>query len=145
MSGEGSGLDNLQIPELEKKNVKQLRTLLDKAASDLQHKIKTSVVGGTISKPWPRKDIDLLCSILDLQNIQVKGSRQERATESLGILEQILRKAIGDDEEFKIQEIVKPFPVGEFRNPNILEHYGTIVVQPINGSLIELINDPNNK
>ncbi len=75
----------LRIPDIEKENVDELVNLLHQAAQDLDHRIQTEIVGGATFKPWPRKDIDLLCTILDLGG-KLRGNELDKANQELDTL-----------------------------------------------------------
>lgn len=141
MSEKGLDVESLRIPAKEKENIRQLRLLLESAAKELKHQLETEVVGGVVTKEWPRKDIDMSCRILDIMG-ETKGMGNfEIATKSLGILEEISRKALAGRSDFRIRQVVNPYQDNRYDDPNILEHNGSIVVQPRHGVSIELINN----
>lgn len=99
----------LSIPETDRENVQILSNLLVSAGRDIGHDIEVAMVGGATSKPWPRKDIDLLCTLNDLRGM-LHGTELEKANED-----------------------------PEFQNPDILAHRGAIRVRSSSGVPIEII------
>jgi hypothetical protein len=133
-------IQNLPIPDLEKQNIKVLVDLLQNEAEHLRHKIQTEVVGGVITKEWPRKDIDLTFKILDIKG-KLQGTAMERTKKSFSEMEKIVHGAVRDG-TYKIIKTTNPYLDHEFENPEIVAHDGSIVVMPLDGTLIEIINLP---
>lgn len=133
-------VDNLQIPELERQNLKELINRLEESAERQRYKINTEIVGGAVQKEWPRKDIDLVCKTSGpmLEGPQ-NSTSLSRAKFFLGVLEDIVRGAVSSS-QFEIVEVKKPYEDREFNDMNILAHDGSIVIKPGTGTQIELIN-----
>lgn len=141
MSDRGTELNHLQIPEVEKQNIRNLESLLEKASKDLKYSIETHVVGGVLTKEWSRKDIDLLCTIQNVRDRFSYGTALDRAEASFKILEEITQEALVDKGQFKIEQLIKPYLDHEYENPEILAHNGSIVVRPLEGTAIEIVNN----
>jgi len=129
---------NLLIPDQEKKNIKHLINLLERASQSLGHSLESEVVGGVTSKPWPRKDIDIVCTILDL-NGKLKGTRLDRANQQLNVLINITNEAISYDNKFSVDKIIRPYEDHQFSDPEILAFGGVIRLNSRNGVQIEII------
>lgn len=125
-------VDNLQISEGERQNLKELADLLKDSAERLKYEISSKVVGG--------KDIDLVCTV---SGPMLEGPQNTtaltRARFFFGVLEEITRGAVGGS-QFEIDQVIKPSEDKEFNDLNILAHDGSIVVKPKTGTQIEIIN-----
>lgn len=139
MSEKGD-IENLQIPELERQNLKELFTRLKDSAERSKYTIETEVVGGAVKKAWPRKDIDVRC-VVEGPMLEMPKNLPAlmRARFYFGILEDIVQGAIKDS-RFEIEKETKPYEDPEFNDPNILFFDGSIVVKPKEGTKIELLN-----
>lgn len=132
-------LTNLSIPDLDKENIKVLGNLLQESANELNHEIKIEIVGGAVKKQWPRKDIDVSLTISDLKG-KLKGTAIERAEKTFSVMEEIVHNAVRKG-AFRIAETTRPYLDHEFESPAIVAHDGSIVVMPLSGTLIEIINN----
>ncbi len=141
MSEKDFGLNYLEIPEQEKKNIARIRFLLDESARSMKRQLATEVVGGVIDKPWPRKDIDIACEFLDPKKEYEGLEEIVEAEMRLKDLESVVRKAVGRGSEFKIGNIIHPYHEhGYERDPARIAHTGSIEVKPKEGVPIELVN-----
>lgn len=129
---------NLPIPEIEKENIKHLGTSLEKASKKLGHTLEWSVVGGATVKPWPRKDIDVLCTILDLKG-KLKGTQLDMANQELNLLVKITEEAISYNNRFSIDKVIRPYMDHEFETPDILAFRGVVRLKSKFGVPIEII------
>ena len=126
--------EHLNIPDIEKENLNLLAEIIYGLTDG---KANLQVVGGAISKPWPRKDIDL---VIEMQS--EKGN-----TELIKAQKSVIRLE-------KLVELVEDasdgyFTKGQTRDPeidryvqsgdNILQHTGSVAVIPQKGTNIELI------
>jgi|GEM_PF-3636841 len=132
-------IGNLTIPDTEKENVQNLKQYLEIAAKGFGHNVNINVVGGAVTKEWPRKDIDLTLSILDLKN-KLKGNALDKAEYSFLEMEKIVREVIESKSGYRIIETIKPYLDHEYEDPEIVAHNGSIVVSPRTGTPIEIIN-----
>lgn len=128
----------LSIPETDRENVQILSDLLVNAGRSLGHDLDVVMVGGATSKPWPRKDIDLLCTLKDLRG-KLNGTELEKASMEQFELLEVARKALEMGDGFELDDVVPPYEDHEFQNPNILSHRGVIRIRPQSGVLIEII------
>ncbi|KKR70344.1 MAG: hypothetical protein UU12_C0023G0017 [Candidatus Woesebacteria bacterium GW2011_GWA2_40_7b] len=139
MSDRQSEFEYLQIPENEKNNVDELVSLLKKSAVELKYTIKTKVVGGVVTKKWPRKDIDI---VVDIQNKNRYQKNSERVVASFKILTEITDRALRENSRFKIDHSINPHPDPQLGDPEILIHLGTVIIKSMDGVPIELLNNP---
>lgn len=126
--------EHLNIPDVEKENINLLAEIIYGLTNG---KANLEVVGGVISKPWPRKDIDLV----------IKMPKETGATELIRAQKSITRleKLVGLVEEVSDGY----FSRGSTRDPeidryvqsgdDILQHTGSVTVIPSSGTDIELI------
>jgi hypothetical protein len=129
-------IENLQIPEDEKGNIERLFSALKRAGQESGCDIETEVVGGTLNKPWPRKDIDVTVKT----GKKVKGETElERAKDGFKTLSRIVKKATKIDKYFTVSKVIEPAMDEEFDSPDILKFDGVIQVEPKIGTRIELI------
>lgn len=133
-------IENLSIPENEKSNIERFFRALKKAGQESGYDVETEVVGGTLSKPWPRKDIDVIVKT----GKRGEGITElERAKDEFGTLSDLVKMAVKIDIGFKIDEEIEPAMDEEFGSPGILKFNGVIRVKPEKGTLIELIRTKN--
>ena len=139
-----SEIDNLQIPELEKTNLHNLFNLLMKIATKNGDKIKLDIVGGVLNKSWPRKDIDVV-----IKMEQENGSSElDKAEKSFNKLVQFTHQVENDSNGFfQLGRKHPPYPSSQFDsdNINILEHNGSLEINPQLGTTIELIRRSDNE
>ena len=129
-------IEELQIPEEEKGNIKRLFSALKRAGQESGYDIETELVGGTVNKPWPRKDIDITVQIGKAGSGKTE---LDRARDVFGTLSEIAKRAAEIDRHFSVSKVVEPAMDEEFDSPNILKFDGVIEIQPENGTRIELI------
>lgn len=139
MSEAKTEIANLLIPDKEKENIDDLTKLLNKTATELKYNITTEVVGGVLTKEWPRKDIDILVNI---QNSVKYQKMSDQVGESFKILGKIVNTALRGNSRFKIDHSINPYEDPEFGNAEMIIHNGSILVVPSEGVPIELINNP---
>ncbi|MGA3292006.1 MAG: hypothetical protein ABSC49_02545 [Candidatus Microgenomates bacterium] len=141
MSDREAEIESLSIPEKEKQNVKELMALMEKSANDLQHRIVLEIVGGAVTKEWPRKDIDLACHIVDLGDVEGEHPL-ERSNRFFSVLEDIVHDAVEKSGGFAIVNTTHPYVDHQQGGEDIMEHNGSIIVKPIpKGTPIEVINN----
>ena len=138
MSDRSSEFESLQIPDIEKQNIKELTGLLEKAAHELKYDIETQLIGGVIKKEWPRKDIDLL---VDIRNVLPYKKKSEQVEGKFNILKTIVTKALAGNSKFKIGISISPYPDPQLDDSEILAHNGSVMIKPSEGTLIELVNN----
>ena len=133
--------EKLNIPENESKNIRELFSALKKAGQEKGFKVETEVVGGVLSKPWPRKDIDATFRVLGYKG---KGSTGlECAKDEFKNLSETVKRATEINQDFSIVKEMEPAMDEEFGSPNILKFDGSIQIRPKTGTIIELIRKKN--
>jgi len=130
-------LKDLNIPDLEKAKLIEFMRLLTEAGAATNHDLKVKVVGGVLEKPWPRKDIDLLCTMEDMK-VKFSGSELDKAILELEELRKIATELTSKHPSYKILEVKEPY-MQHFENPDILESRGSISVKAENGPLFDII------
>ena len=129
-------IEGLPIPENEKNNIKRLFGALKDAGRQSGYNVETEVVGGALSKPWPRKDIDVTVKTGKMG----KGETElDRAKDEFKTLSEIAKRATEIDKNFVVREEIEPAMDEEFGSPGILKFDGVIRIQPKKGTQIELI------
>lgn len=89
-----------------------------------------AAVGGSINKPLPRKDIDLLIVLQPHIDDAQKGTSTELdfAIRDFQIFKHIVEKVCTQNPSLQIQEIIEPTMDEEFNSPSILKTDGSITV-----------------
>lgn len=102
-------------------------------------------VGGTLKKPLPRKDIDILV-LTEPDKDQQIPKFSTIIENSISDFNENLKPLVGfftqNTDAFRVKEIVDPTIDEEFENPNILRRDGSICIEPKNGTLLEFIRYP---
>lgn len=129
-------IEELRIPESEKGNLKRLLSALKIAGEESGYDIKTQIVGGAVTKPWPRKDVDIT---IKTGKKGIGETELDRAIDEFKTLSEIAKRVTEIDKSFTISHMIEPAMDEEFDSPNILKFDGVIQIQPENGTQIELI------
>lgn len=132
-------IDLLNIPDIEKNNLRELFSLLNRYATDTNQTFDIKVVGGVIKKEWPRKDIDVIFSNKDIENTPIQY--YEKVVGSYKSLEKAIDEAVLPSGRYTLGDKMFPAIDEEFGDPNILKHNGSVVVVPAHGTKIEIINN----
>jgi hypothetical protein len=125
-----------------REDVVNLMHLTNNILRELTKQSKRSVimaVGGTINKPLPRKDIDL---IILLGRDRDSGLTPYKETcQNYLALQRIIQGAIADG-YFRVTEQIPPAIDEEFGSESILKFTGVMIIQAVSGGTpIEIINE----
>ncbi|RJQ38923.1 hypothetical protein C4559_00200 [Candidatus Microgenomates bacterium] len=131
------------LSRLSPKDRTNLTRVIDNLKETMEiEKIKGSfyAVGGSVTKPGDRKDIDI---VWILETPQTEGTAYDRATQKFEQYKKIAEKALkknGID-----YEEIHPAIDEEFQSPSILKTEGIITVKNSEGKPIDLITYSDNK
>lgn len=131
-----------RLPIVDQKNLKKISRLFQEALIKDGRRGALVVVGGTIDKPFPRKDIDVLMILQQDPRDPKKGSDSEFdfAQKDFQIFKKLIRTMISNDLSLIVKEENEPAIDEEFNSPGILKHDGSIVLQGPDKSLpVELV------
>lgn len=137
-----------QLSSADKENLKRMTQLFRSALKDLKRSGALLVVGGILTKPLPRPDIDLTIILgQDPSDPDEKDFQNHHlyALADFKIFKDITKRMVEKDSSFSIVEIQEPAIDIEFQSPNILSHEGLILVASPNkeSTPIEFLRDPD--
>ena len=131
------------LSRLPQGDVANLMHLVQNITDGLANKGKRNVimvVGGSINKPLPRKDIDMKL-LLDNDERDSHMTPYKESCRKYSKLQGIMRDAISDG-YFRIEEETPPAIDEEFNSESILKFTGVIKIQAVHGGTpIEIINE----
>ena len=120
-------------------NVNRLIELFEEVMKSEGKSGKLVGVGGALTKPMPRPDIDLVVVLQDAGSSPTTNTYEE-AKQSLSQLESLVKEIVNREPGFKIGERLEPEIDKEFGdNPNFLRHGGSIKLIPNKGVPMELL------
>ncbi len=108
----------------DRNNLQTVRRLFKKEAT-------LFVVGGSIIKPLPRKDIDIAVVFEESPNDSSDKSKltpYRKALEEFSVFKQIIEQLIIEDPNFEIETVIEPLISEEFGSEFILRHDGSITL-----------------
>lgn len=118
----------------DRENVSDIALRFTKTLQKLGLKGDLLAVGGSINKPLPRKDIDLLILVKRRKTDVIAETGIEKAMRDFnGSFKPIVEAIAPKEEGFETIEIIEPAIDEEYQNPNLLKHDGAISVRR-NGS-----------
>lgn len=126
------------IPEKDRENLVRITQAFTPVMQERNMKGALVLVGGALTKPFPRKDIDVRMIIEteekqeDLEDTYTLAVKKYQTTKS--ILEDMAKRAKG----FVVKEAVEPQILHD--QPNSIKHEGTLVVQVEGATPIEFMN-----
>lgn len=124
------------IPEVDKMNLERIIQLFEKTLQELNREGALVAVGGTLTKTFPRPDIDLIV-ILGKNPSDLKEENFTNAylfaLQDFQTLEGIIQNMVAKDNKFQIRDTYEPKIDPEFDSPAILSHEGRIVVTTQDG------------
>lgn len=122
-----------------------IKTLASKYKETLQKRGATGslvAVGGSLDRPFPRKDIDLLMLVKQVQDFPQSGTEIEIALRDFNEnFRPIVETVAGQQDGFVIVEVIEPAVDEEYQNSNLLKHDGAISVRKVNGTPIDFIRN----
>lgn len=133
-----------RIPEEDKRNLEALNSSLTSTVEKMGLKAHLLVVGGIINKPLPRKDIDVLV-VFEEENLPKQDSFENYylfSLEDFKKLEEVIKKIVEENQNFKIKEVHKPAIDEEFQSPALLKFGGSVKLEVAKGTQIEFIREP---
>jgi len=134
---------NRLVPE-DRENLKRVASVIEEVLKEQNITGNLYVVGGSITKPNPRPDIDLVLRLNKTPNDEKDPTitQFDRAIMTWTQLQEILKKVTEKDPTFAIDQKKSFHPSinKEFGNPSILEHDGSVGLKPETGAIIEFVN-----
>lgn len=134
-----------RLPDVDRKNILRIGELFEKAMKEIGREGALLAVGGTLTKPLPRKDIDILV-VLEPGSSDPEQSKEatlyRRALAEFRILRGVIRTITREDPRFTIKKTIRPEIDELYGTESILKHDGSITVQPKAGVPIEFMRSP---
>lgn len=126
-----------KLPEVDKVNLKSLAKNFPEVMKKLEISGSLVIVGGSINKFWPRKDIDIVFfrdkSPNDIPRRDLTELKYAEA--DYKVFKATIEQLIANIDHLEIDEnnSIEPFMDEEFGNENILRHDGGIAVKNSTG------------
>lgn len=126
----------------DQKNLQTVESFFRKCIESEKKKGSLYAVGGSITKPPPRPDIDLVIRFDENDSTQQGETHIQRAERSHAKLKAFLEDFVAKNPDFQIDEekSVQPAIDEEFGSPNILKHEGSVVLKGRSGTPLEFVN-----
>ncbi len=120
-----------KLPPADQANLQKIGAGFKKIMDEENRKGELVVVGGTLDKALPRKDIDILMVLQPHPEDVQQGTSTELdfALKDFPTFQHIVEKIIGQDSSFQIKEIIEPTMDEEFSSPSILKTDGSITIE----------------
>lgn len=129
--------ENLNIPNIEKENIDRLASIL---YGLLGENLYLEVVGGAVTKKWPRKDIDIVFGV-DFKNGRTELEKAENSLiNTISIVSEVEEVSNG---YFQMGKVQKPYRDHQYDDDDILSHSGSVELIPQSGTTIELVQVSN--
>lgn len=125
-----------RLSDLDRTNMIRIAELFTAAGKKLGREGLLLVVGGTINKPLPRKDIDLVAVLqknTDDPKREDYGTYYDFALAEFRNFQQLLETMVSQDSKFKIGEVQEPVIDEEYQSPSILKNDGSITITDSTG------------
>lgn len=120
-----------RLSKADQDNLRQLTAIFNETLAEQRLQGCLVAVGGTITKPLPRRDIDLLILLQkqpgdpDPKNFP---TTYDYATADFQAFRKIIQSIAERDPKLEIAAVIEPAIDEEFGNPDILKHNGSIIV-----------------
>lgn len=133
-----------KLSDVDRANIEKVEELFQQALKEQDRTGALVVVGGILTKPQPRPDIDIAVILGDIGKDPTRDkypTEISHALEDFKIFKAIIEVMISKDKSFEISNITEPFVDWEFGDPNLLRHEGSIsiVSQKQGGTPLEFI------
>lgn len=134
-----------RLPSVDQANVQTIIGLFQETAEETQVKGSLLAVGGILTKPLPRPDIDLLVILQENSSgvgMQMYSDYYQLSLADFKIFADFVQKMLKKDQgkPFRITRTNEPAIDEEFDTPNILKHDGSIIISNKSGGVpLELI------
>ncbi|KKR49615.1 MAG: hypothetical protein A3C27_03575 [Candidatus Levybacteria bacterium RIFCSPHIGHO2_02_FULL_39_36] len=129
-----------KLNESDQDNITTLATAFERKMKKKQQRGGMIVVGGILEKPLPRKDIDIRVVVETGKTRNDYETRIAQAMDRFNILEEITSQLVSDNPDLKIAARMEPAIDEEYQSPSILKHEGTIRIERVGATPIELLN-----
>lgn len=132
-----------RLPDADRENLRMISQLFEEEMRSRGTKGVLLAVGGTLTKPLPRKDIDLAIGLEETKDFRHDRFENDLQfiREQFNFMEQIMR-AIAERVGFDVKETVEPSLDEEFQSPNILKHMGKITIGKEGSVPIDIVIEP---
>lgn len=135
----GTFLDKLQPAD--RKNLTDVGQAFKETMKEMKLRGALLVVGGILSKPHPRPDIDI---VLLLGDVNVAHDKKEtdliRSNRSFEITRKVISGILDKNPTFSEEYSYEPEIDPEFDSENILRNQGRIKIKPATGTPLEFVN-----
>jgi len=139
------------LSDTDRFNVQAITGTFKQILEEEGRRVVLKAVGGQLSKPHPRKDLDFNVCLLPEASDQKNGdppyNQYEKALVNFRILRDIIQRTIDRLSGFKIGKIIEPAIEEEYTNPAVLKTGGSITIvpkEPREGTLIEIFREAEN-
>ncbi len=146
IEAKGSGLEVTKetflnrINEPDRANIEAIQKAFEDILRNKGLKGALLVVGGILTKPLPRKDIDIIVVIESDKSWQKYENNFKYAGEKFRELVELSEQIIERNPGFSIVETLEPAIDEEFGTPSILKHDGTLKLKKEGTTPIEFLN-----
>lgn len=133
-----------RLSEVDSSNLVKIRHLFKQTMKESGLGGALFAVGGTLTKSFPRKDIDVIVVLEpDTHDPDPKtfSSHYRFALADFSVFRKIITEMISKDPQFKIRETIEPAIDEEFDSEEILKHEGSLTMET-GGIPIEFIRYP---
>ncbi|MDO8573759.1 MAG: hypothetical protein Q7R77_03345 [Candidatus Daviesbacteria bacterium] len=119
-----------RLSQNDQDNLRKIGEQFKKVMQEEERKGVLVAVGGTVNKPLPRKDIDILVVLQPHQGDIQRGTSTELdfALKDFQTFRRLIENALNQDPQLQIKEVIEPAMDEEFGSPSILKTDGSIVV-----------------
>lgn len=120
-----------RLTTIDRGNLQTVGRLFSESATKKERTGTLFVVGGSITKPLPRKDIDIAVVFEKTPNdFSYKSgfTPYRRALEDFSVFRQVFEQLIIADPNFEIRTVIEPLIDEEFESESILKHDGSITL-----------------
>ena len=137
-----------RLSPIDRNRLLRISDLFGKVMTETKRNGTLIAIGGTLTKPLPRNDIDLLIVLSGDPSDPQKKDFPNVYAYSLAdfeIFKDLVSKMVKKDPTFQIREVHGPLIDIEFDSPNILSHEGAILIASSDkeSTPIEFLRDPD--
>lgn len=132
-----------RLPDIDRNNLERVIELFEEVTQEAGREVCLAAVGGTISEPLPRPDIDLVVVFPHLPTDPKREGFPDYYQFTMAQFtdfREFIGKLLEKDPRFQVMNVYEPEIDQEYGSPSILRHEGSIkVVDPGGGSTLEFM------